>query len=55
MFVIKAGIRRFLREHDARASHALYGALDLAVQGLLRKAVERAKANRKRIVTESDL
>ncbi len=55
MIIVKVGVRKFLKENEVRASSAIYGALDLAVQELLRKAAERAKANHRRVVTEFDV
>ncbi len=55
MFITKGNIKDFFKENNLRVGAEVYGALDNEIKGILLKAAERAKKNKRTTVLEWDL
>ena len=54
-YVKKVEVREFLKKYDLRVSGDLFDALDKAVEEILKKAAESAKANGRKTVKGVDI
>jgi len=54
-YIKKVEVREFAKKKDMRVSGDVFDALDRAVEDLLRKATERAKANGRKTVKNLDI
>lgn len=51
----KVEVKEFIKKHGLRASAELFDALDKVIEDVLKKAVERAKANGRKTVKGIDI
>lgn len=53
-FIIKRNVKDFFKKNKMRVGEKVYGSLDQEVEGLLLKAMGRAKMNRRSTILEGD-